>query len=158
MKYKQNKQTNKLHGLSPWANYTDRATAACRWSDCQICMKYKHFFNIFQTFYEFYESFTLLYLCKRQVKTSSAILRSLKHTDLKMRFCNFSCQSNAVKLAFGRSSFRISAKAPVLLSEYFVVFLSASISASSLRFKTFPISINKLSSHLTLLHTQSIIT
>jgi hypothetical protein len=26
--------TNKLHGLSPWANYTDRATAACRRSDC----------------------------------------------------------------------------------------------------------------------------
>jgi hypothetical protein len=31
-----NKQTNKLHGLSPRANYnTDRATAACRRSDCQ---------------------------------------------------------------------------------------------------------------------------
>jgi hypothetical protein len=29
-------QTNKLHGLSPRANYTDRATAACRRSDCQI--------------------------------------------------------------------------------------------------------------------------
>jgi hypothetical protein len=27
--------TNKLHGLSPRANYTDRATAACRRSDCQ---------------------------------------------------------------------------------------------------------------------------
>jgi hypothetical protein len=26
----------KLHGLSPWANYTDRATAACRRSDCQL--------------------------------------------------------------------------------------------------------------------------
>jgi hypothetical protein len=26
----------KLHGLSPRANYTDRATAACRRSDCQI--------------------------------------------------------------------------------------------------------------------------
>jgi hypothetical protein len=25
----------KLHGLSPRANYTDRATAACRLSDCQ---------------------------------------------------------------------------------------------------------------------------
>jgi hypothetical protein len=25
----------KLHGLSPRANYTDRATAACRRSDCQ---------------------------------------------------------------------------------------------------------------------------
>jgi hypothetical protein len=30
------KQTNKLYGLSPRANYTDRATAACRRSDCQI--------------------------------------------------------------------------------------------------------------------------
>jgi hypothetical protein len=28
--------TNKLHGLSPRANYTDRATAACRRSDCQL--------------------------------------------------------------------------------------------------------------------------
>jgi hypothetical protein len=27
------KQTNKLHGLSPRANYTDRATAACRRSE-----------------------------------------------------------------------------------------------------------------------------
>jgi hypothetical protein len=26
----------KLHGLSPEANYTDRATAACRRSDCQL--------------------------------------------------------------------------------------------------------------------------
>jgi hypothetical protein len=26
----------KLHGLSPRANYTDRATAACRQSDCQL--------------------------------------------------------------------------------------------------------------------------
>jgi hypothetical protein len=26
----------KLHGLSPGANYTDRATAACRLSDCQL--------------------------------------------------------------------------------------------------------------------------
>jgi hypothetical protein len=26
----------KLHGLSPRANYTDRATAACRRSDCQL--------------------------------------------------------------------------------------------------------------------------
>jgi hypothetical protein len=25
----------KLHGLSPRANYTERATAACRRSDCQ---------------------------------------------------------------------------------------------------------------------------
>jgi hypothetical protein len=30
------KQKNKLHGLSPRANYTDRATAACRRSDCQL--------------------------------------------------------------------------------------------------------------------------
>jgi hypothetical protein len=27
---------NKLHGLSPRANYTDRATAACRRTDCQL--------------------------------------------------------------------------------------------------------------------------
>jgi hypothetical protein len=27
----------KLHGLSPRANYTDRATAACRRSGCQFC-------------------------------------------------------------------------------------------------------------------------
>jgi hypothetical protein len=27
---------NKLHGLSPRANYTDRATAVCRRSDCQL--------------------------------------------------------------------------------------------------------------------------
>jgi hypothetical protein len=26
----------KLHGRSPRANYTDRATAACRRSDCQL--------------------------------------------------------------------------------------------------------------------------
>jgi hypothetical protein len=26
----------KLHGLSPRANYTDRAAAACRRSDCQL--------------------------------------------------------------------------------------------------------------------------
>jgi hypothetical protein len=26
----------KLHGLSPRANYTDRATAVCRLSDCQL--------------------------------------------------------------------------------------------------------------------------
>jgi hypothetical protein len=31
-----NKKKNKLHGQSPRANYTDRATAACRWSDCQL--------------------------------------------------------------------------------------------------------------------------
>jgi hypothetical protein len=30
------KQTNKLHGLSPRENYTDRATTACRRSDCQL--------------------------------------------------------------------------------------------------------------------------
>jgi hypothetical protein len=27
---------NKLHGLSPRANYTDQATATCRQSDCQL--------------------------------------------------------------------------------------------------------------------------
>jgi hypothetical protein len=32
-----NKKTKtKLHGLSPRANYTDRSTAACRQSDCQL--------------------------------------------------------------------------------------------------------------------------
>jgi hypothetical protein len=31
-----NNKTNKLHGLSPQANYTDQATAACRRSDCQL--------------------------------------------------------------------------------------------------------------------------
>jgi hypothetical protein len=30
------KKKTKLHGLSPRANYTDRATAACRRSDCQL--------------------------------------------------------------------------------------------------------------------------
>jgi hypothetical protein len=39
-KYKKNMTSNvekkKLHGLSPRANYTDRATAACRRSDCQF--------------------------------------------------------------------------------------------------------------------------
>jgi hypothetical protein len=35
LKYSTNK-TNKLHGQSPWANYTDRVTAACRRSDCQL--------------------------------------------------------------------------------------------------------------------------
>jgi hypothetical protein len=30
------KTNNKLHGLSPRANYTHRATAACRRSDCQL--------------------------------------------------------------------------------------------------------------------------
>jgi hypothetical protein len=29
-------KTKKLHGLSPRANYTDRATAACRGGDCQL--------------------------------------------------------------------------------------------------------------------------
>jgi hypothetical protein len=29
------KTKSKLHGLSPRANYTDRAAAACRRSDCQ---------------------------------------------------------------------------------------------------------------------------
>jgi hypothetical protein len=29
-------KTNELHGLSLRANYTDRATSACRRSDCQI--------------------------------------------------------------------------------------------------------------------------
>jgi hypothetical protein len=30
------KNETKLHGLSPRANYTDRATAACRRSECQL--------------------------------------------------------------------------------------------------------------------------
>jgi hypothetical protein len=30
-----NSNNKKLHGLSPRVNYTDRATAACRLSDCQ---------------------------------------------------------------------------------------------------------------------------
>jgi hypothetical protein len=30
------KTKTKLHGLSPQANYIDRATAACRRSDCQL--------------------------------------------------------------------------------------------------------------------------
>jgi hypothetical protein len=30
------KTKTNLHGLSPRANYTDRATAACRRSDCQL--------------------------------------------------------------------------------------------------------------------------
>jgi hypothetical protein len=30
------KLKTKFHGLSPRANYTDRATAACRRSDCQL--------------------------------------------------------------------------------------------------------------------------
>jgi hypothetical protein len=32
---RKNKQTNKLRGLSPLANYNDRATAACQRSYCQ---------------------------------------------------------------------------------------------------------------------------
>jgi hypothetical protein len=31
-----NKLNTKLHGVSPRANYSDRATAACRRSDCQL--------------------------------------------------------------------------------------------------------------------------
>jgi hypothetical protein len=34
--YLKQQNKNKLHGLSPQANYTDRATAACRRSDCQL--------------------------------------------------------------------------------------------------------------------------
>jgi hypothetical protein len=34
--YNLKKLKKKLHGLSPRANYTDRATAACRRSDCQL--------------------------------------------------------------------------------------------------------------------------
>jgi hypothetical protein len=30
------KKKTKLHGLSPLANYTDRVTALCRRSDCQL--------------------------------------------------------------------------------------------------------------------------
>jgi hypothetical protein len=33
---KKKKKKKKLHGLSPQANYTDRATAACRRSDYQL--------------------------------------------------------------------------------------------------------------------------
>jgi hypothetical protein len=36
LKEKSAVQKTKLHGLSPRANYTDRATAACRRSDCQL--------------------------------------------------------------------------------------------------------------------------
>jgi hypothetical protein len=35
-RYRRLKKKTKLHGLSPRANYTDRATAACRRSDCQL--------------------------------------------------------------------------------------------------------------------------
>jgi hypothetical protein len=31
-----NKGGKKIHGLSPRANYTDRVTAACRQSNCQL--------------------------------------------------------------------------------------------------------------------------
>jgi hypothetical protein len=34
--FKKNKTKTKLHGLSPRANYTDRAIAACRQSDSQL--------------------------------------------------------------------------------------------------------------------------
>jgi hypothetical protein len=34
--YRIDKTKTKLHGLSPRANYTDRATAACRRSNCQL--------------------------------------------------------------------------------------------------------------------------
>jgi hypothetical protein len=33
----QTKKKKKLHGLSPWANYTDRATAASRRSVANLC-------------------------------------------------------------------------------------------------------------------------
>jgi hypothetical protein len=33
---KKRKKKKKLHGLSPQANYTDRATAVCRRSNCQL--------------------------------------------------------------------------------------------------------------------------
>jgi hypothetical protein len=35
-KRKSNKKPSKLRGLSPRANYTDRATTACRRSQCQL--------------------------------------------------------------------------------------------------------------------------
>jgi hypothetical protein len=34
--HEKHKTKTKLHGLSPRANYTDRAAAACRRSDCQL--------------------------------------------------------------------------------------------------------------------------
>jgi hypothetical protein len=34
--FMQQTNKNKLYGLSPRANYTDRATATCRQSDCQL--------------------------------------------------------------------------------------------------------------------------
>jgi hypothetical protein len=34
--YPYKRTTNQLHGLSPRANYTDRATAACRRTDFQL--------------------------------------------------------------------------------------------------------------------------
>jgi hypothetical protein len=34
--FQQSKKKTKLHGLSPRANYTDRATTACRRSDCKL--------------------------------------------------------------------------------------------------------------------------
>jgi hypothetical protein len=36
----------KLHGLSPRANYTDRATAACRRSYCQLLRKECHVVSV----------------------------------------------------------------------------------------------------------------
>jgi hypothetical protein len=36
--YNSGAKKTKLHGLSPRANYTDRATAACRGSDCQLLL------------------------------------------------------------------------------------------------------------------------
>jgi hypothetical protein len=36
LKYVNINSKKKLHGLSPRANYTDRATAACRRSECQL--------------------------------------------------------------------------------------------------------------------------
>jgi hypothetical protein len=36
MKWVNDTKKKKLHGLSPQTNYTDRATAACRRSDCQL--------------------------------------------------------------------------------------------------------------------------
>jgi hypothetical protein len=34
LQWEKTKKKTKLHGLSPRANYTDRATAPCRLSDC----------------------------------------------------------------------------------------------------------------------------
>jgi hypothetical protein len=40
------KLKTKLHGLSPGANYTDRATAACRRSDCQLLRRGCHVVSV----------------------------------------------------------------------------------------------------------------